>query len=306
MRMPLECFGLDRIRPDGNWVRITPLLEVADIDRFPQAVSAFYKAVRKAERSGWPYGLRLKPDTGGTRLEVHGHAPVQPLFREAEVQSWHIGFVPDDHASDLLARVAAGGAEVELYSVFESPRFSEVAFFVLEPGVRLEAAAEKPSGEGERISTKSDYFAIETLVHRMTNAVGPEGHLFEAARKATIAYAVNILINNTATRGEATGALASSASPEAIAAAAEMDQDLQRRLKAVSSAFEHYLETGEIPPPDDAWRICVMLRGQNKPELERAFLSGWSLHFAGRAESEKHRALLERAGKIGAIPRSGT
>lgn len=281
------------------------MLEVSEIARFPQAVSAFFKAVRKAERSSWPYGLTLRPDSTGTRLEVHGHARVQHMFRDADVEHWHIGFVPDDHAGDIRSRAAAGATEVELYAVCDEPAFREVAFFVLAPGEAMAAVPEMTPEAPKAFSEKSDYFAIETLVHRMTTAVGPDGHLYEPARKATIAYAVNILINNSATRGEATGALASSASAEARAAAAELEQDLQRRLKVVAAAFEHYVETGEIPPPDDAWRICVMLRGQNKPELERAFLSGWSLHFAGRAQDEKHLALIARAEQTGAIPRSG-
>lgn len=132
-------FGLHRHRPPGNWVQTTPLLAVQGVTHHSAEAKAFAAAVRMSEKSGWPYGVALRPEPENAfdpnAIKVLGLARNKPLFRPARDGEWHLGYVPKDVAAAVGEDIIKPGHAycAELYDVTVDPEFLQVRFFILLP-----------------------------------------------------------------------------------------------------------------------------------------------------------------------------
>ena len=80
-------YGKDRHKPTGIWVPTTIMVSVAGIRfRRPQAAS-FANAVRRAERSGARYGVRLAPEPSNPH-----DANAIAVYGAIDDRSWHAGY----------------------------------------------------------------------------------------------------------------------------------------------------------------------------------------------------------------------
>jgi hypothetical protein len=77
----------------------------------------------------------------------------------------------------------------------------------------------------------------------------------------------------------------------------KIDNDLGEQTAIVSQSFAKYLESGEIPAPYYPWRIAVILRRAQEPELERRFLAAWCRHFP-MGNGQRYAQLIERYQKL--------
>lgn len=99
-------YGLARHRPPGQWAPIArsePL--VGTLYRVDE-VAAFTAAVRRAEKLGLRYGLRLEYIPAGFERDdtvaVFGEAETQHLFGSRSRREWRIGTLSRDMASEVI------------------------------------------------------------------------------------------------------------------------------------------------------------------------------------------------------------
>ena len=80
----------------------------------------------------------------------------------------------------------------------------------------------------------------------------------------------------------------------------KVDQDLAWQCDTVSTAFERYLQIGEVPAPHYPMRIAVLLRKAKDFDRERRFLAAWCRHFPS-GNGRTYQTLVERAKKVNAF-----
>lgn len=134
-----EKFGLDRHRPDGEWVQTTLALSVAGVRHRRGAVDAFCRAVEAAERKGHFYGVALRPAPDNRHdpnaIEVIGVVDVKPWLGPVRAKRWHVGFLDRETAAELQAELLGKGVPIagELYSIYRSAGFVDIKVIVLAP-----------------------------------------------------------------------------------------------------------------------------------------------------------------------------
>tara|TARA_R110002073_G_scaffold28711_4_gene90990 strand:- start:213 stop:701 length:489 start_codon:yes stop_codon:yes gene_type:complete len=119
-------YGLARHRPPGQWAPIArsePL--VGTLYRVDE-VAAFTAAVRRAEKLGLRYGLRLEHIPAGFERDdtvaVFGEAETQHLFGSKSRREWRIGTLSRDMASEVIESYVSKDIAVaaELMSIVET------------------------------------------------------------------------------------------------------------------------------------------------------------------------------------------
>jgi DNA polymerase-3 subunit epsilon len=79
-----------------------------------------------------------------------------------------------------------------------------------------------------------------------------------------------------------------------------IDNDLGAQIEIVDAACRRHFETGELPAPDHAWRITIILSKDKQVRHEQAFLTAWCRHF-GDAAGKRYTDIAVRAQKKGAV-----
>lgn len=80
----------------------------------------------------------------------------------------------------------------------------------------------------------------------------------------------------------------------------DTDQDLAWQCETVTTAFEHYGRSGEMPAPHFPMRIAVLLRKAKDFDRERVFLAAWCRHFPSGC-GVTYGKLADRAKEVGAL-----
>ncbi|WP_197421268.1 HIRAN domain-containing protein [Devosia sp. Root105] len=136
--MATEQVGVDRHRPTGDWVQIFPVAcLVAGLNFCGSGPANFLLAVRKAERNGWHYTVRLEREptnkADANAIKVIGVSEVAGWFRR-RAQEWHIGYVNRDDAAIICNEVLAKGGPLsaELYKIYIEPSgWTDIRFIPL-------------------------------------------------------------------------------------------------------------------------------------------------------------------------------
>lgn len=137
--MGYSKYGRDRHQPPGEWVQTTQLTDAVGLSHRKSDVILFANAVKKAEKQGLPYGLRIERQPNNPHdpnaIAIYGIAETKGWFGTKR-NEWHIGFVPADVAADVSPNLIDAGipVAVELYQIVEgTDDYFEVKFFILGP-----------------------------------------------------------------------------------------------------------------------------------------------------------------------------
>ena len=124
-------FGKDRYKPSGVWVQTTMMVSVAGTSfRRPQAAS-FANAVRRAERSGARYGVRLSPEPSNPH-----DANAIAVYGAIDDRSWHVGYLDRETAEEITRDLVSQGVPIaaELYEIWVgSEGHIDIKIIVLAP-----------------------------------------------------------------------------------------------------------------------------------------------------------------------------
>jgi len=119
-------YGLARHRPPGHWDPIARSEPIVGTLFHVDEVAAFTAAVRRAEKLGLRYGLRLAHIPGGfetnASVAVYGEAETQHIFGSKSKREWRIGALSQDMAREVIGEFLDKDIPVaaELVSVVET------------------------------------------------------------------------------------------------------------------------------------------------------------------------------------------
>ena len=121
-----ERFGLARHRPPGSWSAAAAAEPVVGTYHQIDNVRAFAAAVRRAERMGHRYGLRLaraKTGSDDQTLIVLGFAETQGMFGSRTLRDWRIGTLSRGLSEDVSRHYLDRNIPIaaELVSIVDVP-----------------------------------------------------------------------------------------------------------------------------------------------------------------------------------------
>ncbi|MCL4675001.1 MAG: hypothetical protein KJZ59_02980 [Pararhodobacter sp.] len=126
--IPLAArFGLARYRPAGSWVVATPPEGVVGTAHQLDNMRAFSAAVRRAERYGLRYGLRLQRDSDRAEAEdtitVFGIVETRGPLGGRRQMEWPVGVLSRGLTRRVVDQFLDKGSlvEAELISIIEQP-----------------------------------------------------------------------------------------------------------------------------------------------------------------------------------------
>jgi hypothetical protein len=119
-------YGLARHRPPGQWAPVSRSEPLVGMLYRVDEVAAFTAAVRRAEKLGLRYGLRLEYIPAGferdATVAVFGEAETQHLFGSKSRREWRIGTLSRDLANAVIESYVSKDIAVaaELMSIVET------------------------------------------------------------------------------------------------------------------------------------------------------------------------------------------
>lgn len=155
---------------------------------------------------------------------------------------------------------------------------------------------------GDATPSPAALAAVQMLIARMQTANVPDVATLRALRAEREKWAIERMLNEGMTFGEASGgALSFLAQPDAPEYIHSIDNNLGAHTKIAADSFEEYLASGTFPSPHYPWRICVILRRFKHHDLEQGFLEAWCRHFSGANGGRGYIRLAQRAAKLGIV-----
>ena len=134
-----KIFGAARHSPRGEWVQTTIVNQVAGILFRRSNVIEYCDAVRKADRKGLVYTVKLRPEPtqthGPNAIAIYGLVRIKSFFGTKSVVKWHIGYVGRELANELQEDLLSKGIPIaaELYDINQSGQFIDINYLVLAP-----------------------------------------------------------------------------------------------------------------------------------------------------------------------------
>jgi hypothetical protein len=142
---------------------------------------------------------------------------------------------------------------------------------------------------------QNDLDALAVLIDCMEITPLLSDRAIARLNRAHIRKAVPTMLGEGKTFGEASGgALSFLSRPDAQDYVRSIDDDLGENVAIVSASFCEFLETGQVPAPFYAWRICVILRKAKALKIELRFLDAWARHFSSRGIGQRYEMLANR------------